>query len=344
MRKGISFSSVLLVLLASLSSCGREERPRELLTRYLNAMKGEPRAFVYREETADQKITVRGQVEDDLRQSGLLQIDGTEAMEQIVSDDTLAVRVMDASKVEEVRSPALAGKIGDTLAGGGWVVDYAGAPPPLAPKTKEGVFDLGKNHILDAFYVIQYIERAIGEAAGVIKFNPDSLGYIPAEDPFPQADKGGDVTRYDIVAPPLPRRNQRGTAAALPTISNFRKMAFYVKDGKVIRILEEIDFESHRDFKRARRGDGPTYPLQILAAVRAGRAREPIRTRTMAYEVSKIGSEIHVTLPPQFLAATIGGVFGPTGFSLVFPGVTAPTEAQTPSGEPGATATATASG
>lgn len=334
---------IALIMLAP--ACTREERPRARLLRFLSATELSAREFTYRERTQqdgkDKSITVSGSLEDDFKVRALLREDGKEVMEQIIADDSIAVRIADPTKVAALQTPLVGGSqlVTEALFGGRWVMDYAGAPPMLAPKTRDGVLDVGKNHVLDAVYVFQYLRRAIQDAREVFEFNPDSVEYISRDDPFEKPEKGSGVERYDLLAPPLPRRSQRGTSAALPGISHFRKMAFFVQQGRVFKVQEHIDFETHPDFLRVKEGKNKTKFLQqMLAAVRAGKTREPLRLRFMTLELSRIGSdEVKVTAPADFLAADLGTTFGPRGLS----GVAGAAPALPPAGGSTATTTST---
>ncbi len=306
---------VCLTLIVLGAACGsRDETAEEKVLKFLAASEGLPHAFSYTDDTPAGKAVVTGEVEDDLRARALLTFNDTEVFEEYISDDTIAIRVADVSKVPSAQGLEVAGskKVAQTLQAGQWVSDPAGAPPVLAPRDRSGVIQVGQNFILDSIYAFQYFRRSISEAAGVVEFNKDSPDYFPREDPFEHPNEDAGVKRFDVIPPNLPARSTRGSSGSLPGIAHFRKMSFYVLDGKVIKVAEEIDFETHKDFKRAARGDGPRYPLQLLAAVRAGQAREPIRPRTMFFEISRLGdTKLAIVLPAAALTAPLRGIFGP---------------------------------
>lgn len=314
-RYGIA--ALLMVLLAG-TACGAlgERNPRQKVLGYLLKTERQARSFVYQEEAGGREALVRGTVEDDLRWSSTLSFDGVDVLEEIVSDDALALRVIDASKIPDLSKSAESEAVLNALRSGQWVLDYSGAPPLLAPSTKTGSLTVGENTTLDAVYIIQYVRKAIADAVGVREFNPDALDYRPQDDPFEAPNKELGIKRYDVVPPPLPRRSARGTEAALPDTAHFRKMSFFIRDGEVVKIVERIDFENHPDFRRAREGRGPKYPLELLEAVRAGKTREPIRIRTISYEVSRLGQPVKVELPIQnVVTLSLGGLFGPKGLT-----------------------------
>lgn len=343
---------MVLAALTVLSACsGRAVQDKEKLLKFLAATEAEPHAFTYTDKTASHLVIVKGEVQDDLRSKATLRIDGSEALDEVILDDALVVRAIDPSKLSQLESSSASAAPDPgtqaALMNGQWVVDYRGAPPLLAQNNRDGSMNVGINYILDSRYIFQYIRRALNEGAAVRLFNPDEVTYIASEDPFEQPPEGGEVLRYDVAAPPLPRRGQRGTSAALPGIAHFRKLSFYVSNGKVVKVLEQIDFESHHDFVRAREGKGPRYPLQLLAAVRAGHARETIRTRFMSYVVSRLGDrDIRIGLPPEMVAGELAGRFGPSGLSAAAPysGEVNGGQEQSPAAENGSTTTATAGG
>ena len=342
--------AIVVILSCLLVSCAKKAEPEQDLLRFLSATQDAPRSFLYEDKTTkDGDVIVTGKVQDDLNVQAKLTVDGGEVLEEVISADALAVHVMDQSKLPALQSGPVGGSriVGDALRSGRWVVDYAGAPPLIAQRTREGSILVGEKPLLDALYLFQYLRRAIDEADHVQIFNKDALDYIPSEDPFPPSKPEAGIQRYDLVPPALPRKSARGTAAGLPGTAHFRKMAFYVKARHLIEVREKIDFESHRDFRRAREGRGPKYPLTLLAAVRAGKAREPIRVRSMEFRLSNLGDEkIKVVLPTDFLAANLVGVFGPTG--LISQGQTdttvQPGEPSEPSPSADTTATSTAGG
>lgn len=167
---------------------------------------------------------------------------------------------------------------------------------------------MGRNFILDAAYIFQYVGRAIDEGQDVWKFNEDDFVYKPSEDPFDKPNKSIGEDRYDVLASPLPRRSERGQETALPTTAHFRKLSFYVRGGQVVRIEERIDFESHPDFLKAKRGEGPDYHLRLLEAVREGGTREPLRLRRMTYRFDKLGNLVKIALPEGALQAGLDNV------------------------------------
>lgn len=324
-------TAALLALALCTTGCGPDLTAEQKLKSYLLRTERQSRKFVYEDDFGIliqgtlvrlPPASVEGLVEDDLRYHAILKMDEDAVMEQVVSDDALAIRLHDPSSLPPgvASLAALAGSqiIGNALAGGQWVLDYTGAPPTLAPTTRRGSIAVGINPILDASYIFQYVRRAIDEGARVWEFNKDSLEYKPSEDPFEIPDPNEGIKRFDIIAPELPRRSERGAQATLPTVAHFRKLSFYVKGERVIQIVERIDFEQHPEFLKAKAGKGIAYHLRVLDAIREGKTLEPIPFRDMSYEIVDLGKPVKVTLPPDALVANLGGVFGAGGLGSSF--------------------------
>jgi flavin-binding protein dodecin len=318
MNRLLTALTVAAVLILPACSGGTKESDEDALLRFLAATERTPHAFEYTEKVKDQTAVVEGQVADNLRYQAQLKVNGAEAAGAVVNDDSIAIRFINPSLV-----PALvqgSQVVADALRAGKWVVDPQAAPPLLAPVTKEGGMVVGRNAILDAVYIFQYARRSINEAFEVVEFNEDDISYQATDDPFrnDKPNREAGVRRYDIHAPFLPRRNQRGTASALPTTANFRWMIFFVREGKVIRIEEKVNYEINPEILRAKRGAGPKYPLTLLEAVREGKTADqvPVRVRDMTYKLSQFGKEVQVQTPVEnTVTAALGGLFGPEGFN-----------------------------
>ncbi|MEO7804903.1 MAG: hypothetical protein ABIS18_11525 [Actinomycetota bacterium] len=331
---------VALIALTMAPACTTRSEPQKDLLKFLTATQDSSRSFVYEDKTkSGGNVVVTGEFQDDLRMHAKVSIDGSDVLEETLSEDAMAVRIFDASKVPALQFGTVGGSqiVGDALRSGRWVLDYRGAPPLIAPKTKTNAILVGANPVLDSLYIFQYLRKTVEEAALVQVFNKDAIEYNAKEDPFPPSDRGAGLQRYDLVAPPLPLKSAEGTEGASPGTSHFRRMAFYIKGQRLVEVRERIDFESHKDFLRARQGRGPRHPLTFLKALREGKGREPIRVRDMSYRLGRIGdANVKVALPTSdFLAADLAGIFGPTGINQA-----APANASTPT-EPAATGTAT---
>ena len=305
---------LLLLLTTTASGCSRDVTAEQELRTLLKQTEKSSREFIYRETAEDRTINVVGRVQDDLRYSEVLNLEGTDVIETVVADDALALRVISPEKASEVSSIAAFTSnqiIGQALVSGQWVLDHSAAPPLSAPNPREGQAPVGGNALLDAAYLFQYLERAIAEGRDVWEFNEDDISYKPSEDPFEKPSREAGIKRYDVRPPVLPRRSARGTASALPTTAHFRKLSFYVRGDNLIKVEEMIDFESHPEFLRAKRGEGSDFLRQQLEGVRQGRTLDPLRLRRMTTVLSKIGTPIVVDLPQEnVLVASLGGFFG----------------------------------
>jgi len=329
----IALASAFILLAVA---CDPATTPTQEVAKALEKVEVVSRQFEYRETYRDRTIIVRGTIEDDFRYQATLNVDGVDALEVVVNDDALALRLIDAAKIPALSDiNSLVGGseiIANALRSGQWVLDPRAAPPLQAPLSEEGSIVVGKNPILDAVYVFQYVRRAIDEGRQVWFFNPDDpQEYRRIEDPFPPPNKDARVKRYDILQPQLPRRSQRGTSASLPTASHFRKVAFYVKQGKLLEIREKIDYEARREFKQALKGEGPKFHLTLLKVVRQGKTREPIRVRTMSFKIIREGAGVKIEIPQtNVLSASLGGLFGPDGLGAKEPEAPAASPSPTP--------------
>lgn len=133
MRRLVSLVA-LLALVAAGAACQTEESDEGELRRFLLKSERQSRDFAYQEqlEETDDIALAEGRFEDDLRWRGRLSINDEAVYEQIVSDDALAIRVLDSSRLPGFETAsALAGNsqiIGQALEQGQWVIDYAAAP------------------------------------------------------------------------------------------------------------------------------------------------------------------------------------------------------------------------
>jgi PBP1b-binding outer membrane lipoprotein LpoB len=321
----------LVTMIATLTSgCGREHLTDANRLRAIMATTARlPHRFVYTETTSRAKISVQGAVEDAFRYKAAVSLDGNVAMEEVVRDDALADRFIENAAfgifVRKAQAPT-GGTVVQASPGGvapnvqaspevvqaltaqQWVIDPVGAPSLLASASEK--HPLGADPIFDSLTAFRYVELAIREAARVKKFNADDLDYKPKEDPFPKPGKASGVDRYDLERSRLPRPQDVAGASAnqvIPSTRHFRKMAVYVKNGRVIQILEQVDVESRlRDLQKNYDVKIPaSLPLneridvaiESINAVRRGQGIEPIRVRTMSLQFLDLGKPNHVTLP-----------------------------------------------
>lgn len=324
-RLVLVFTSLALIL----SGCnvGQTENI-DIVLDALDRIENSERRYVYTEVLAEDgtETVVEGTVEDDLRYHAKASVNDDPIYEQIVSDDALAIRILDNSKIPSVDAiAALTGSqvIGDLLRSGDWVLDHGAAPPLNPPLTSEGTIAIGVNPVLDASYFVEYIRRSIDEGSGVWKWNEEDLFVYndfyggKTGDPFEPAARDSGLARYDVLPPGLPARSERGTQSALPGAAEFRKMAIYIKDGLVIRVTEFIDIVSRIEFVRAQEGRAGSsqYHLELMRLALQGQTRDPVRLRRVDYTI-RLDEDASVQIPDtDKLTTGLEGVFGEQGFS-----------------------------
>ncbi|MFZ6003528.1 MAG: hypothetical protein ACOYXM_06280 [Actinomycetota bacterium] len=346
MKRTRAFAVALAVLLA-LTACGKQEKDSEEVREFIDASDTLARRFVYTEETKERTIVVQGLVEDDFRYKTKVVQDGSDVLEAVVSDDSVAVRFLDpeligawmdeevASEVDQATDLEGIGVL-DALRARRWVLDAGGAPP--VARSAEQLETQGDDPLLDALTALSYV-RDIAEAKDLtpmIKYNPEAISptYRADEDPFPVPEEGSGVERYDVYQPKLPSAAQAtsGSQAVLPSALNFRKLAVYVKDGRVIQVSEHIgltprlldDLGSYmlqlidttapenirRDFRarvdRLRGEELGEFLLQGLNAIIEIAGDEPIRFRSMTLELRDLGADdIDVELPGETIRGSL---------------------------------------
>ena len=203
----------------------------------------------------------------------------------------------------------------EILASRRWVLDPAGAPSAFATANTDQT--LGDDPIADARAVFAYVERAIDEAVRVVEWNPESLEYRKDEDPFETPKDGSGVTRYDFERPNLPKASQTGTGAnqVTPDTRHFRKMSVYVKDKRIIRVVEKIDVESRLDdlekiydtkFPKDRSdAEVAAIAVEALNVIRTGQGQDPIRMRDMEFSLKDLGTDVKVDMPADTMKASL---------------------------------------
>jgi len=262
---------VAVVALAALAlvACNRRDTFLDEVLDAVDSARQQAATFVYTDLRPDGTLRVQGVIEDDFRYKAAVEIDGTPAYEQIVFDDTLAVRFLDPAHLRSVLSARateadlsteLEGFTAlDVLRSGRWVLDDSGAPLVSAISTAVG--DLGRDPVLDAVTALDYVAEAASRSISVERWSDDSLDptYPTSEDDFPRPEDGSGVTRYDLRRPDLPAISENTGdvgGIGLPGVAHFRKMAIYVKDGRIIEVREEIEATGRRleqflDYSRA---------------------------------------------------------------------------------------------
>ena len=269
---------------------------------------------------------VRGIIEDDLRFKTQLSFGGVPAVEEVISDDTIATRFLEPQVLKLYENPE--GGRGDTgkrqgeaeeklasdvevkgaLSTGRWVLDPSGAPALLG-----GAVDmrtLGADPLYDSLTMFQYMEQVL-RVNGVYEFNEDALDYRPQEDPFAEnlPEKlfpGRDVKRYDIGRPPLPKASDTQAGNQLtPGMEHFRYMAIFIEDGVIIRIDETINLGLQLDDLRSNYDlnlpDDPEEAIAVsvkaINAVRSAQGDPPLVVRDVSLQLASIGEKNKIELP-----------------------------------------------
>ena len=328
-------ATVLIVLLAS--ACSERKSDSSKVVDIVDVTTPLARRFTYTVTQRGTTLTVQGIVEDDFRYKMQLAAGSTPAVEEIVVDDGAALRLLDPSFLKALSDPKVTAtaatdtpgvSVSDALNGQRWVFDDAGAPPPVV--ATDDTRALGDDPLEDARNALGYV-RTVALGTPFVRYDPESLNpvYRTDEDPFPKPETGSKVVRYDAaVYPHLPPVSEAtsGNQSVLPGYGNFRKMAVYVEDGHIIRVMEDIGLpprlrDELRDYLDALvKGTAPTDVYSQFAANVAHLANQPdqlgvfllqalnsfvevggrpgIQFRTMTLELSDLGhSDLSVSLP-----------------------------------------------
>jgi hypothetical protein len=341
----VALTGLLLVTAIGLSGCKGATDAEKRLREALHNTEKLSNTFLYKETVYDKagahETDVRGLVEDDFRYKARVALDGRPVLDEVVSDDAIAVRFLEPSSMGRfLRKPDSARQSGsgvggsdgvpagdgtgiqfgtvatpgepaaaDVLASRRWLLDPAGAPSAFfSANTNQ---KLGDDPIADSRAVFAYVDRAINEAVRVTEWNPESLEYRRDEDPFETPKDGSGVTRYDLERPKLPKASQTGTGAnqVTPDTRHFRKMSIYVKDERIIRVVEKIDVESRLDdlekiydtkFPADRQpAEVAIIAVEALNVIRTGQGQDPIRMRDMEFSLKDLGTDVKVDMPTE---------------------------------------------
>jgi hypothetical protein len=306
----LAASVVAVCAAASLGACGDPEQADDELRDAIRATEQLTYKYAYEEQADGRDVEVRGLVEDDFRYAAQVAIGGTPAYEEVVSDDAVAARLLDPGTLGSFVKQELAGQSADQYKEGAtalqsqrWVIDRTGAPSLLSSGRAERV--IGDDWIIDSLTVFTYLEVAMRQQP-TVRFNREALAYREREDPFPHPTDG--VTRYDLLPLRLPRRSDvSGGNQAILQATNFRKIAVYVEDGRIVEIREAIDIANHLD--DLERNFDVKFPddrsvaenvgvaVQAINTIRTGQGEDPLRVRTMRLRLTGLGDDVRVSLP-----------------------------------------------
>lgn len=347
MKRAVRAAFLVALVAVTLTGCAKEKKGNQEVERAIQATRLEPLRFVYSVSVPTAAFQVQGLVEDDFRYKARLITDQVPIFDEVVNDDSIAVRFDDPKHLgsfidDSQRNTAklttnLSGvNVIDVLRAKRWVLDSVGAPS-LTSAARSGR-DLDKDPVFDALGVLGYVEQAMAESLEVHKWDPDDLNpaYRASEDVFPQPSKSSGVVRYDLRRPNLPPIGGNGSSAAdsVPQIKNFRKMAIYVKDNHVIRVMERIEitgkagddfvgylkrlgkqagvaqgqlnkgFDQLKGLNDKQRSDAL---LQIVSTILQASGQSPITPRIMSVDLRDIGDKsISASLPTDTIKGSLG--------------------------------------
>lgn len=339
---------VLLVLVGAGAACAEEESGLREVQKAIDATRLEAARFVYTVSTPESgAFQVQGLVEDDFRYKARLLRGEEPVYDEVVRDDAIAVRfaapsllgafIDDSQRGEAELDTDLRGiTVVDALEAKRWVLDPAGAPSPTDPS--RALRNVGKDPVFDALGLFAYVEQAMREALEVHRWSADDLNpaYRASEDVFPRPSEDSGVRRFDLRRPNLPPIAATSGSAAddLPATKHFRKMAIYVKDNRIIRVMERVevtgkagdDFLDYMaDFASQAGVDEDAIDAELdtfdgmsdkqrsdallatlnLALESAGAA--PVAVRTMTFDQHDIGADdIEAALPDDVIRGSLG--------------------------------------
>lgn len=267
-------------LLTSLSACGRKnDNDQRAVLAAIDKSINSPRTFVHIDQGIENRSVVSGQVADSLRYRLLLTLNGKPTWQQVVKDDAVADLFLDPSKVAvyagagsspavdvvsdfQVIKPFLPPQVPTptfdrlpkttpiepslalaALQAGKWVVDPDGAP--VLPNVGSAAEQLATTPFLRPLLMLQAVRAEVDgvDFMSVVKFRKESLTPVfkPEDDPFPEPQPG--EVRYDIRQAPLPAitATSQNSRPDPPPEAALRKLAVYVKDGRVSAIRENFN-------------------------------------------------------------------------------------------------------
>ena len=357
---------------AGLTSCKKDDLIQRSVLDAIQSTIASPRTFVFVDQDLTHRTTVSGQVADSLRYRLLLNVDGRPIWQQIVKDDAVANLFVDRSQVATytgagsspavdvvsdyalmraflprgVPAPPLGGlphtqTLSPSLAllslqAGLWVIDPRGAP--ILPTVGTSGDKIATTPFLRPLLMLAavYDEVHAIDPDSIKKWSPDDLSptFKLADDPFPKPEAG--VSRYDVKEAPLPQitATSKGSRPDPPGDDALRKLAIYLKDGKVVAIRENFDIlDRLQDMARLYQ-----IPLQLNTAtgtvneqrigqlmvelIQAGRP-VPYRVHEEQLLVSYPPTAPTIDLPKPAVTADLAGVLPGQGHTSSTPVVTA---------------------
>jgi hypothetical protein len=329
-------AATVLTSFAMLPGCGRRHSGADEVRAAIHRTRAHVTGVVYRDRRGDRDVAVRLAQIDDFRYKARVFYDGTPGFDEVAVDDVLALRFDDTSRIDGLRTPEGGAELTelsgittvDVLQSRRWVLDVGAAPFTQGGGTT-GQALLGKDPVADALQALDYTEAATSEAADVGRYNPDSIApaFTKTEDDLPKP-KPGEI-RYDLRRPKLPVAAAASTGAqgqlAFPGTKHFRKMAVYVRDGIVTRVVEHVALSGkflrdtvryervllrevkapaavRREFERLLLGSEDQVAARVLEFVNVGLqivGQESILVRNMSLDVTVGGTAPVIDVPVQ---------------------------------------------
>lgn len=270
---------VLSATAGGLVSCKADDAVQRSVLDAIDRTIASPRTFVFVDQDLTHRTTVSGDIADSLRYRLLLNVDGRPVWQQVVKDDAVADLFLDTSQVRTYTgagsSPAVdvvsdyelmrrflpkgvpAPPLGslprtqflepslalNSLLAGKWVVDPTGAP--VLPTVGTSADALATTPFLRPLLMLAAVHEEVRtlDPTSIKLFKKDDLSptFKVVDDPFPRPDPG--VQRYDVKEAPLPTitSTSKGSRPDPPGDDALRKLAIYIKDGKVVAIRENFD-------------------------------------------------------------------------------------------------------
>jgi hypothetical protein len=154
------------------------------------------------------------------------------------------------------------------------------------------------------------VRAAVDAAIQVKKYSKDDFDPVfkAKEDPFPQPPQESKTVRYDLRPPPLPKGGAGGNQQ-VPSLANFRKMVVYVRDGRVVQVLERIELASKLDEVIATlnlpKDTTAEQAARAINAVRRGQGTDLIRLRSMRLEFTGLDGAETVALPGDVVQGSL---------------------------------------
>ena len=315
-----SVAGVLVLLVLAVPACKKEEDKKDEVKRAIDRTTRLSHDFAYLDQEGDNRIQVVGVVEDDFRHKARVVLNGAPVLDEVASDDALAIRFLEpgaltafvdpaATTAAAVPPPTGGISVLDALRTRRWVLDPTGAPDlqGTAGDTRAPAED----PVFDALTANEYVRAAVDAAIQVKKYSRDDFDpvYKAKEDPFPQPPQESRTVRYDLRPPPLPKAQGAGGNQQVPSLANFRKMVIYVRDGRVVQVLERIDLASKLDdvitTLNLPKDTTAEQAARAINSVRRGQGTDLIRLRSMRLEFSDLDGDATVAMPGDAIQGSL---------------------------------------